>query len=245
MALTSMWKPGRHLRDDATDVAGLAARSLLCGDGDPLGRGDIAWLTMLWKPAHPGQLDAQARHLLAEVWVAVAPPAIELPTESLRRGAGPRAGVAPGESIDRVRWSSSISHSAARPVVAAAVVVQPIDAVADGPRITIGVDVEPINRFVHPGVARMIAARADTESPLVASGAVPLLAVACVKEAIYKADPLQSGRMLADYAWIEARGTEDAGWCGTVTAVGDCTQCFTVAVCCVAGNWLAVALAER
>ena len=91
----------------------------------------------------------------------------------------------------------------------------------------------------------MIAARADTESPLVMSGAVPLLAVACVKEAIYKADPLQSGRVLADYNWIEARATGNVGWRGTVTAVGDCTQCFTVAVCCVAGNWLAVALAER
>lgn len=91
----------------------------------------------------------------------------------------------------------------------------------------------------------MIAARVDTESPLVMSGAVPLLAVACVKEAIYKADPQQSGRTLADYAWIEARATEDAGWCGIAKAVGDCTQRFAVAVFCAAGNWLAVALAER
>jgi len=143
-------------------------------------------------------------------------------------------------------WSSSISHSAAGPdaVAAVAVAVQPIDRSVEGPGIAIGVDIEPVQRFVHPGVARLIAARAGAEALPVSNGKVPLLAVACVKEAIYKADQRQSGRTLADYAWIEARRTEDDGWCGVAEAVGDRTQRFDVRVLRVRGNWLALALAQ-
>jgi len=119
------------------------------------------------------------------------------------------------------------------------VVVQAVDGGTDGPRITIGVDVEPHNRFIYPGVARMIAARADTESPLVTSGMVPLLAVVCVKEAIYKADPRQSGRTLADYAWIEAHTTEDGGWCGIAKVADEPSEQFSVMIARCGHNWLA------
>lgn len=128
--------------------------------------------------------------------------------------------------------------------MAAAVAVQPIARRVEGPGIAIGVDVEPVWRFVHPGVARLIAARAGAEALPVSNGRVPLLAVACVKEAIYKADQRQSGRTLADYAWIEAQRTEDDGWCGVAETVGDRTQRFDVSVLRVRGNWLAFALSK-
>jgi len=109
----------------------------------------------------------------------------------------------------------------------------------------IGLDIEPYHRFVHPGVARMITSTGAAEATPVSSGTIPLLALLCVKEAIYKSDPLQSGRTLADYAWIEAHRFMDHGWCGIAEAVCDRTQRFTVAAACIKGNWLAVALAER
>lgn len=186
----------------------------------------------------------QASQLLEKAWAAVAPAAVALPAESLRRGPGPRAGLVVTDSTTGLWWSSSISHSAAGPVLAAGVAVQPAEFAGDGPGITIGVDIEPIRRFVHPGVARLIAARWVAEAPPVSSGAVPVLAVACVKEAIYKADRRQSGRTLADYAWIEARRTEDDGWCGTAKAVVDSAQRFSVGVFRFRGNWVALALAE-
>jgi hypothetical protein len=190
------------------------------------------------------RLRARARETLAEAWAAVAPAAVALPPQSLRRGPGPRAGAVATSAAAGLWWSSSISHSAAGPVAAAAVAVQPIGRGVDGPGITIGVDIEPVQRFVHPGVARLIAARAVAEAPPVSNGEVPLLAVVCTKEAIYKADRQQSGRTLADYAWIEAQRTDDNGWCGVAEAVGDRTQRFSVAVSRVQGNWLAFALAK-
>jgi hypothetical protein len=195
--------------------------------------------------ARADQLEAQARELLAGAWASVAPEAVALPPESTRRGPGPRVGLVATGTGAKLWWSSSISHSAAGSVVAAAVAVQPIDCGVDGPRITVGVDVEPVNRFVHPGVARMIAAQGVEEAPPVSNGTVPLLALACVKEAIYKADRRQSGRTLTDYAWIDARRTEDCGWSGIAEAVGDRTQCFSVLAIHFRRNWLALAIATR
>jgi hypothetical protein len=246
MALTSMWQRRSEMSHDAGDeVGGRTARSVSCGDGSPLGLREAASCIMIRTCACADQLEAQARELLAGAWASVAPEAVALPPESTRRGPGPRVGLAATGTGAKLWWSSSISHSAAGSVVAAAVAVQPIDCGVVGPGITVGVDVEPVHRFVHPGVARLIAAQAVAEAPPVSNGTVPLLAVACVKEAIYKADRRQSGRTLADYAWIEARPTENCGWSGIAEAVGDRTQCFSVLAIHFRRNWLALAIAMR
>jgi hypothetical protein len=221
------------------------AWSVWCYQENSPAAGHMPTLDVGFTPVGASVLGARARFLLARVWAAVAPADVALPPQSLRRGPGPRAGVVATGAAAGLRWSSSISHSAAGPVAAAAVVLQPIDRSVEGPGITIGVDVEPVQRFVHPGVARLIAARAGAEAPPVSNGRVPLLAVACVKEAIFKADRWQSSRTLADYAWIEAWRTEDDGWCGVAEAVGDRTQRFTVGVLRVKGYWLAFALAKE
>jgi hypothetical protein len=239
MALTIRRRRCRHFHGDNAEVSGPGVRPPLFGDVTPNEKGEICSSAILWTHAHPERLNAQARHLLAEAWASVAPSSVALPPESLRRGAGPRAGLVSAGNAAWLWWSSSIAHSSAGPVVAAGVVVQAVDVVTNGPRITIGVDVEPFHRFVHPGVARLIAARTATEAPLVTSGMVPLLAVACVKEAIYKADPRQSGRTLADYAWIEARATEDAGWCGIAKVADEPSERFSVMVDRCGHNWLA------
>lgn len=246
MALTIAWQRRSEMSHNGGDeVAGHVMRSVSCGNGGPLGLGEAASCIMVCTCACADRLEAQARELLAGAWAVVAPEAVALPPESTRRGPGPRVGVVTTRAAGSFWWSSSISHSAAGSVVAAAVAVQPIDCGVDGPRITVGVDVEPVHRFVHPGVARMIATQAVAEAPPVSNGTVPLLAVACVKEAIYKADRRQCGRTLADYAWIDARRTEDCGWSGIAEAVGDRTQCFSVLAFHVRRNWLALAIAMR
>jgi hypothetical protein len=211
------------------------------------GHGDNSSTTIAFCIATTKSYDvrAQANQLLAKAWATIAPASVTLPLESLRRGPAPRAGAVATDTSAKLWWSTSISHSAAGPVLAAGVAVQPVDRTENSPGITIGVDIEPMRRFVHPGVARLISARAVLEAPIVSSGAVPVLAVACVKEAIYKADRRQSGRTLADYAWIQARRTKDGGWCGIAEAVGDCTQQFIVRLFVCYGNWVALALAER
>ena len=55
-------------------------------------------------------------------------------------------------------------------------------------------------------------------------------------------DVINVGRELADYAWIEARRTGDAGWCGVAIAGGDPTQRCSIGVICAEDSWLAVAL---
>ena len=240
MALTIAWQRRIEMSHDAGYEVGVrATRSVSCGDGGPLGCGDAASCIMVSTCACADQLEAQARELLAGAWAAVAPEAVALPPESTRRGPGPRVGVVTTRASGRLWWSSSISHSAAGSVVAAAVAVQPIDCGVDGPGITIGVDVEPVNRFVHPGVARLIAAHGVEEAPPVSNGTLPLLAVACVKEAIYKADRRQSGRTLADYAWIDARPTEHGGWCGIAMAADDSLERFAVTLACSGKYWIA------
>jgi hypothetical protein len=187
---------------------------------------------------------SRARKLLAGAWAAVAPAAVRLPAESLRYGSGPRRGAVASDGDGRLWWSTSIAHSAAGPVVAAAVVVQPIDRCRDGLGITVGVDVEPVNRFVHPGVARLLAARADREAAIVANGTVPLLVVVCAKEAAFKADPSQRGRVLSDYAWITAEAEGASGWCGVAIAGEDPRQHFFIRVIRVYDHWVAIAFGE-
>lgn len=224
------------------DVGATAARPVSFGEGGPLGKSGAEAAVLVGASRRVDRLEEHGRWLLSGAWEAVAPASVAVPPESMRRGPGPRAGLVAIGPPAGLWWSTSISHAAAGPVVAAAVAIQRIDRSAGDPRITIGVDVEPVHRFVHPGVARMIAARAVAEAAPVLSGAVPLLAVSCVKEAIYKADRRQGGRELADYAWIEARRTGDAGWCGVAIAGGDPTQRFSIGVICAEDSWLAVAL---
>lgn len=247
MALTFAWRRRIAMSHDTGDGGGRpAAGSASCGECHPQEADAAAWISIVCACGCADRLRARARETLTRAWTAIAPAAVALPPESHRCGQGPRAGAVATSAAAGLWWTSSISHSAAGPdaVTAAAVAVHPIDRSVDGPRITIGVDIEPVQRFVHPGVARLIAARAGAEAPPVSNGIVPLLAVACVKEAIYKADPWQSGRILADYAWIEAQLTNDDGWCGVAEAVGDRTQRFDVSVLRVRGNWLAFALSK-
>jgi hypothetical protein len=88
----------------------------------------------------------------------------------------------------------------------------------------------------------MISSITDTEAVAVANGQVPLLATICVKEAVFKSDVAQDGRVLADYAWIEARPFGSSAWRGTVKAAGDPTARFMVAVAKFEGMWVAAAV---
>jgi len=246
MALTIAWRRRVAVCHAAEDEGGRrTAGSASCGECHARGADAAAWISIVCTCGCADRLGTVARKALAQAWAAVAPAAVVLPPQSLRRGSGPRVGVVATSATAGLWWSSSIAHSAAGPVAVAAVVVQPIARSVDGSRITIGVDIEPLERFVHPGVARLIAARSNADAVSVSSGRVPLLAVACAKEAIFKADRRQAGRTLADYAWIEALRTEDAGWCGVAEAVSDRTQRFSVGLLRVRGNWLAVAFSER
>ena len=245
MALTVAWRRRIAMSHETGDGGGRpAAGSASCGECHPREADAAAWISIVCTCGCADRLGARARETLARAWAAVAPATVALPPQSLRRGPGPRAGAVAISASAGLWWSSSIAHSAAGPVAAAAVAVQPIDRSVDGPGITIGVDIEPVGRFVHPGVAQLIAARAGAEAPPVSNGIVPLLAVGCVKEAIYKADRWQSGRILADYAWIQAQRTKDDGWCGVAEAVGYRTQRFDVSVLRVRGNWVAFALSK-
>jgi hypothetical protein len=141
-----------------------------------------------------------------------------------------------------VWWASSLAHSAAGPAVVAAILEGPIDGPGPGRSWTIGVDVEPTRRFVHRGVCRMISSTSDGEAFAVANGHVPLLAMICVKEAVFKCDVFRDGRVLADYAWIEARPFGTNAWRGTVKAAGESTARFTVAVTECEGMWVAAAV---
>jgi len=187
-------------------------------------------------------LSEAARAVLADTWHSIAPAKAKPPEESFRHGPRPRCGVYNDRGGGTVCWASSLAHSAAGPAVVAAVLEGPIDAPGQDHGWTIGVDVEPTRRFVHGGVRRMIAPISDTEAFAVANGQVPLLATICVKEAVYKSDVAQDGRVLADYAWIEARLFGSNAWHGTVKAAGESTARFMVAVADCEGMWVAAAV---
>ena len=231
-----------HLDGDGGD--GRPQPWLSCGVGEAIGSGKAPAFVMAYSRASGDPCDTRARELLAGVWAAIAPAAGPLPAQSLRHGPGPRAGVV-ATGAAGLWWSSSVSYSASGPVAAAAVFVQRLSPQTSRPRVTIGIDIEPVGRFVHAGVARLVAARGVKEASLVAGGAVPLLAVVCVKEAVFKADPRQYGRVLADYAWITATAAGDSGWCGVAMAGGDPRERFVVRVTRKQKNWLALAVAER
>jgi hypothetical protein len=88
----------------------------------------------------------------------------------------------------------------------------------------------------------VIASREVREADAIVDGRVPLLAVICAKEAAYKADVLQPGKVLADYAWIRCEQVGTAEWRGAVTAAQEREARFEVRVARTAGRWLAVAL---
>jgi hypothetical protein len=88
----------------------------------------------------------------------------------------------------------------------------------------------------------MISSTSETEAFAVVNGHVPLLATICVKEAVFKSDVSQEGRVLADYAWIDVQPCSANAWQGTVRAVGESTARFTVAVAECEGLWVAAAV---
>jgi hypothetical protein len=141
-----------------------------------------------------------------------------------------------------ITWASSLSHSASAEVVATALLTQSVESVRRSSRLTIGVDVESAGRPVHPAVARVIAPREVREADAVVDGRVPLLAVICVKEAAYKADVRQPGKVLADYAWVRCEQIGTAEWRGAVAAAQEQEPRFEVRVAYTPGRWLAVAL---
>ena len=183
-----------------------------------------------------------ARSLLEDAWHSIAPANAKTPEESFRHGPRPRCGLYNDRGGGTVCWASSLAHSAAGPAVAAAVLMGPIDASGQDHGWTIGVDVEPTLRFVHGGVRGMISSTSDTEAFAVENGDVPLLATICVKEAVFKSDVSQDGRVLADYAWIEVQPFGSNAWHGTVRATGESTARFTVAVAACEGMWVAAAV---
>jgi hypothetical protein len=187
-------------------------------------------------------LSEAARAVLADAWHSIAPANAKTQEESFRHGPRPRCGVYNDRGGGKVCWANSLAHSAAGPTVVAAVLEGPIDASGQDHGWTIGVDVEPTLRFVHGGVRGMVSSTSDTEACAVVNGYVPLLATICVKEAVFKSDVSQDGRVLADYAWIEARPFGSYAWHGTVKAAGESTARFVVAVAEYEGMWVAAAV---
>lgn len=192
--------------------------------------------------ASPNEFRERAAAALRQSWKHTHASSRSFPEQCLRRGVGPRFGMVDQSGHKRICWASSISHSASAEVVATALLTQSVESVRRFNRLTIGIDIESATRTVHPAVARLIAPRAVREADAVADGGVPLLAVICVKEAAYKADVRQRGRVLADYAWVASEQVGAAEWKGTVAAAQEQAPRFEVWVAYTAGRWLAVAL---
>ena len=84
--------------------------------------------------------------------------------------------------------------------------------------------------------------RPECEAPGI--GRVPLLAQWCVKEAIFKADQRQEGRIIADYDWIQVRKIRGRteGWQGWARHFREEETRFAVSVVRVGNVWVALAL---
>gem|GEM_PF-3077237 len=214
-------------------------------------RGRLALALQRWVPT-PGlarQQEREAAIRAAEAaWRAVFG---EMPLDPglIRRGDGPRVGegVTPGAQAEWL-WAGSLSHSSPAGAALAGVLALPArDRKADrrqGPAtaVALGVDIEPISRKLHPRMEGKLRPRPECEAPGVAR--VPLLAQWCVKEAIYKADQRQEGRIIADYDWIRVRKMrgQAEGWQGWARHHRERETRFAVAVVRVGNCWAAVAL---
>lgn len=204
--------------------------------------GDGATLQVTCRRARPHEFRMRAAEALRQSWMHAKASSRSFPKQCLRRGVGPRFGVVDQPGHQRICWASSLSHSASAEVVATALLTQSVDSVRQLSRLTIGIDIESAARVVHPGVARLIKSRDVREADAVADGQVPLLAVICVKEAVYKADRRQPGRLLADYAWVTSEQVGTAEWTGAVAAAQERVARFEVRVTYTSSGWLAVAL---
>lgn len=206
--------------------------------------GDGATLQVIWCDASPQEFRKRAAEAFQHSWTHASASSLWFPKQCLRRGVGPRFGVVDQLVDQRIFWASSLSHSASAKVVATALLTQSVESVLRVSRLTIGIDIESAARVVHRGVARLIKPRDLHEADSVADGLVPLLAMICVKEAAYKADVWQMGRVLADYAWVTSKQVGKAEWIGTVAAAQEREARFEIRVAYTAGRWLAVALGK-
>lgn len=204
--------------------------------------GDGATLQVTCCDSSPQEFRKRAAEAFQHSWTRSSASSRWFPKQCLRRGVGPRFGVVDQAVNQRIFWASSLSHSASAEVVATALLTQSVDSGRPSRPMTIGIDVESSTRVVHPAVARLIAPREVQEADAVADGHVPLLAVICVKEAVFKADVRQPGRVVADYAWVTSEQVGAAAWRGMVAAAQERVARFEVRVAHTAGCWLAIAI---
>jgi hypothetical protein len=220
-------------------------RRTLCGR---FGRLQVKWGQVAFEPLPGGGARDRERaaslDALQKAWGRSKPEA-PLPEAASRRGEGVREGILrEGILGTDSLWASSLSHSA--PAQAAAAVV--IRASRLGRRESVplfpavGIDLEPADRKLHPRMAGKLRPCPEAEAPGLER--IPLLAVWCVKEAIYKSDRLQAGRIIADYNWVRARkwAAVERGWTGWAQAQGESVPRFAVAVRLEGNCWVALAL---
>lgn len=157
------------------------------------------------------------------------------PREALRSGEGPRCGTHEG-----VRWAASVAHSAR---ATAAIVGFIVHRSKEGDWLLFGIDIERKDRPLRSHVSRVICPRLDREAPPVRQGTISPLAVACIKEAVFKSDAAQAGRAIWDYDIVALHRAGVAGWEGTVRVVHEAGPRFHVAVHRVASYWVAMSVA--
>lgn len=188
------------------------------------------------------EMRARANEQLMATWYGMTDGRTPFPSDVLRGGSGPRFGFADG-AVPPVYWASSLSHAASTGGVLTALLCQDARTVPEIGPVAIGVDTEAADRFVHTGVAALVVSVAGIEGQALASGAVPLVALTCAKEAMFKSDVKQSGRHLADYSWVSLAPTDDGGWLAIGSARGETKPRFRVLVVPRHGHWMAMALA--
>ena len=213
-------------------------------------------------PSSLGSQKVRAARRAAEAAVDLAWGTEPAPADAHRDGPGPRTGEIPG--TEHRFWSSSRSHSVPANGALGGVVrygpgpgaPSPGRARAPSPgRAFLGVDLEPLDRPFNARLRAKLCPRPENEAPEIRAGQIPLLAVWCVKEALFKADPHQDGHILADYDWTHARpwgrstgatqkqstgATQKQSWQGQARGIHGST--FEVAVRQVGHTWVAVAL---
>ena len=226
------------------------ARGRLASSG--LGAGRIALALQRWEP-EAGLVRQQEREAAVRAagaaWCAVFGD-VAMDPGLIRRGDGPRTanGVVPGEGDGRAWWAGSLSHSGPAGAAVAGVLRLPAryrktaSKQDPTPPIALGVDIEPISRKLHPRMEGKLRPRPGSEAPGVTR--IPLLAQWCVKEAIYKADQDQQGRIIADYDWVQVRKMrgQAEGWQGWARHHQEDGPRFAIAVKRVGNCWVALAL---
>jgi len=176
-----------------------------------------------------------AESAAAAAWAEICGANRELPRDALRAGPGPRFG-----SDSDIDWAASLAHSARAAAAVAGFIAQ---ASQPGERLLLGIDLERQDRGLRPHVSRVLCPRIEGEPPPVRLGDIPLLAVACIKEAAFKSDAAQSGRAVWDYDIVMLERTGPAGWAGHVRAIHEDRPRFHVGVHEIASYWVAMSVA--